>query len=56
MWFVAKYKEGSTNFLKASDTLNKTLNGIPPSNLKRYGKKYINKGQEFSPRKTIRMF
>ena len=37
-WFVATYKEGQDNFMLASDILKRALNGVPPTNMKKYGK------------------
>ena len=56
IWFVAKYKEGTNNFLKASETLNKTLNGIPPNNLKRYGKNILIKAKNLVQGKLLESF
>ena len=45
IWFVANYKTGHENYIKASETLNKALNGIPPNNIKRYGRNILIKAK-----------
>ena len=41
VWFVATYKDDKENYVKATDTLHRTLNGIPSNNSKRYGKNIL---------------
>ena len=45
VWFVATYKKGCENYLKASKTLNNSLNGVPPNNMKRYGQSILIKAK-----------
>ena len=41
VWFVATYKDDKENYVKATDTLHRALNGIPSSNIKRYGRNIL---------------
>lgn len=56
IWFVATYKENSDNFLKASETLNRALNGIPPNNLKKYGRSILIKAKNKIQAKLLQGF
>ena len=40
-WFVATYKDDKENYIKATDALHRALNGIPSSNIKRYGRNIL---------------
>ena len=40
-WHVATYKEGRTNFIRASECLEKKVGNIPQGNIKRYGKNLL---------------
>ena len=41
VWFVATYKDDKENYVKATDTLHRALNGIPSNNIKRYGRNIL---------------
>ena len=41
VWFVATYKDEKENYVKATDTLHRALNGIPSYNIKKYGKNIL---------------
>ena len=41
VWFVATYKDDKENYIKATDTIHRALNGIPSSNIKRYGRNIL---------------
>ena len=41
VWFVATYKDEKENYVKATDTLHRALNGIPSNNIKKYGKNIL---------------
>ena len=56
VWFVVNYKDGKENFLRASETLNKALNGIPPDNMKRYGKSILIKAKNTIQAKLLQGF
>ena len=56
IWFVANYKTGLENYIKASDTLNKALNGIPPNNMKRYGKNILIKAKNKIQSKLLQAY
>ena len=41
VWFVATYKDEKENYVKATYTLHRALNGIPSNNIKKYGKNIL---------------
>ena len=41
VWYVATYKDGRENYIKATETLHRALNGIPSNNMKKYGKNIL---------------
>ena len=41
VWFVATYKEGAENMIKATEILERKVGTIPKGNLKRYGKSLL---------------
>ena len=45
VWFVATYKDDEENYVKATDTLHRGLNGIPSNNIKRYGRNTLVKSK-----------
>ena len=53
---MVNYKDGKENFLRASETLNKALNGIPPDNMKRYGKNILIKAKNTIQAKLLQGF
>ena len=56
VWFVAHYKPGNDNYAKASESLEKTLNGIPPQNIKKYGKNILIKAKNMIQSKILQSF
>ena len=56
VWFVAHYKEGRENYLRASESLNKALNGIPSNNMKRYGRSILIKAKNKMQSKLLQNF
>ena len=41
LWFVATSKDDKENYVKATDTFHRALNGFPSDNIKRYGKNTV---------------
>ena len=41
LWYVATYKEGRENFLRASECIERKIGNVPYENLKRYGRNIL---------------
>ena len=54
VWFVATYKNEKENYVKATDTLHRALNGIPSNNIKKYGKNILIKAKNSIQSKLLK--
>ena len=54
VWFVASYKDGKENYVKASEKINLFLNGIPKGNIKKYGKNILIKAKNSVQSKLLK--